>query len=93
MFFVCSLRKNTFESLNLLNLESMTKLRFIKEDPLIRKYYIEYFPSHFACKIMYIRLNMCKAKENYRRKDIAAPCRLCQEVEETTEHMLMCPAI
>ena len=73
--------------------QSMTKLRFIKEDPLIRKYYIEYFPSHFACIIMYIRLNMCKAKENYRKKDIAAPCRLCQEVEETTEHMLMCPAI
>ena len=42
---------------------------------------------------MSIRLNISKAKENYRRKDITPQCRLCQEAVETTEHMLMCPTI
>ena len=42
---------------------------------------------------MAIRLNMSKAKENYRRKNVAPQCRLCHETEKNTEHMLMCPMI
>ena len=71
----------------------MTKLRFIKDDLLVVKEYIEYCPSYFATKIIVIRLNMSKVKENYRRKNVAPQCRLCHETEENTEHVLMCPMI
>ena len=68
----------------------MTKLRIIKEDPIIRKEYIEFFPVTLPVRF---RLNVCKTKEYYRRKDITPQCRLCQESEETTKHMLICPTI
>ena len=42
---------------------------------------------------MAIRLNMSKAKENYRRKNVAPQCRLSHKTEENTEHMLMYPMI
>ena len=74
-------------------LQSMTKLRFIKDDSLVMKEYIEYCPSYLATKIITIRLNMSKVKENYRRKNVAPQCRLSHKTEENTEHMLMYPMI
>ena len=71
----------------------MTKLRFIKDDSLVMKEYIEYCPSYLATKIITIRLNMSKVKENYRKKNVAPQCRLCHETEENTEHMLVCSMI
>ena len=62
-------------------LQSMTKLRF-KDDSLVMKEYIEYCRSYLASKIIAIRLNMSKVKENYRRKIVARQCRLCHETRK-----------
>ena len=71
----------------------MTKLRLLKKDLLKSKSYIEEAPSYLAQKIIMIRLNMVKVKENFRRKNQESYCRLCKVESETTEHMLTCPEI
>ena len=71
----------------------MTKLRFLKKDLLKSNSYIEEAPSYLAQKIIMIRLNTVKVKENYRRKSQESYCRLCKVESETTEHMLTCPEI
>ena len=72
---------------------TMTKLRHLKKDQFKRKVYIEEFSSYLTKKILLIRLNMCRAKENFRRPNESPLCSLgCGEVE-TTEHLISCKTI
>ena len=75
------------------SLQSMTKLRFLRDDRLKRKEYVERSSSHLTQKIMSIRLNMCPAKENFRRPNETPLCRLGCEDVENTEHIICCPVI
>ena len=74
-------------------LESMTKLRFLKNDSFKRKPYIEKLPSYQACQITEIRLNMRKMKQNFRTRFENPLCRLCKKEKESTKHVFLCPSI
>ena len=74
-------------------LQSMTKVRFLKRDQLERKLYVEKCSSYLTQKIMLVRLNMNKTKENFRGKQDNSKCRLCSKDKETTEHLLGCSAM
>ena len=51
------------------HVQRMTKLRFLKGDAFARKSYVDKVSSSMAYKILLIRLNVCQAKENFRRRD------------------------
>ena len=73
--------------------QTMTKLRFLKQEFWGRQQYIETCPSYLINRIMLIRLNMCPVKENFRSQYEDMLCRLCHRDKENTEHQLKCPAI
>ena len=71
----------------------MTTLRFLKQDQLERKQYIEKCSSYLTQKIIPVRLNINKTKENFRGQQDNSKCRLCGKENETTEHLLGCSAM
>ena len=87
-----SINKYTLEKFQPM-LQSMTKVRFLKRDQLERKLYVEKCSSYLTQKIMLVRLNMNKTKENFRGKQDNSKCRLCSKDKETTEHLLGCSAM
>ena len=70
---------------------NMKKLRFLKAgDELRKKQYTTDCNMKEVTEIMKLRLNMVKISCNMEKKE---QCRMCNECEESTEHILQCESI
>ncbi len=69
--------------------KSMTKLRFIETDSFKQSKYITELESKKCRHIIRIKLNMIRAKCNYKGSNKNLICDWCQ-VEETTQHYIQC---
>ncbi len=68
----------------------MTKLRFLKNVPFGPKTYVSEGNISEISKVLRAKLNMVKIGANYGNHKT---CIMCQEVSETTEHLLECDMI
>ena len=72
-------------------MKEKTKLRLVRDDKFERKNYIIEERGNKIIKIMKIRLNMAECRCNYKGMyGNEIMCPLCQEEEDTTEHLLQC---
>ena len=71
-------------------MENKTKLRTVREDKWERKEYIATCDSDLVKDIMKIRLHMSELKKNYPREEQDTKCPMCNQKEDTTEHVLEC---
>ena len=70
---------------------NMKKLRFLKAgDGLRKKQYTSECIMREVTEIMKLRLNMVKISYNMGKKE---QCRMCNECEESTEHILKCESM
>ena len=68
--------------------KEMKKLRFIKGTD--KTLYLKKMKTNEAVLIMRTRLNMLDLKANFRGKYETDICGLCNEKEDTTEHLFTC---
>ena len=71
------------------DMENKTKLRTVREDKWERKEFITTCDSDLV-KDMNIRLHMWELKKNYPREEEGRKCPICNQKEDTTEHVLGC---
>ena len=71
-------------------MENKTKLRTVREDKWERKEYIAKCDSDLVKDIIKIRLHMWELKKNYPREEEDMECPICNQKEDTTEHVLEC---
>ena len=71
-------------------MENKTKLRTVREDKWERKEYITTCDSDLVKDIIKIRLHMWELKKNYPREEEDTKCPICNQKEDTTEHVLEC---
>ena len=71
-------------------MENKTKLRTVREDKWERKEYIAKCDSDLVKDIIKIRLHMWELKKNYPREEEDMKCPICNQKEDTTEHVLEC---
>ena len=71
-------------------MENKTKLRTVREDKWERKEYIATCDSDLVKDIMKIRLHMSELKKNYPREEQDTKCPMCNQKEDTAEHVLEC---
>ena len=69
-----------------------TKMRFLASHNYEKQDYLEKLPHDLAILIIKLRLNMIKAKANFKNSYSNIQCDMCEE-EETTEHILICPKL
>ena len=72
-------------------MENKTKLRTVRKDNWKRKEYIT-CDSDLVKDIIKIRLRMWELKKNYPREEEDTICPICNQKEDTTEHVLECQA-
>ena len=70
-------------------MENKTKLRTVREDKWERKEYITTGDNDLV-KDIKIRLHMWELKKNYPREEQDTKCPICNQKEDTTEHVLEC---
>ena len=72
--------------------ETMSKLRFLKSEnvEVDEKDYVKRGTIAEISKIMRVKLNMVKIDANYGKH---GNCKICGELEETTEHLLTCEIV
>ena len=73
-------------------MENKTKLRTVREDKWERKEYIAKCDSDLVKDIIKIRLHydVWELKKNYPREEENMKCPICNQKEDTTEHVLEC---
>ena len=71
-------------------MENKTKLRTVREYKLGRKEYIATCDSDLVKDIIKIKLHMQELKKNYPREEEDIKCPICNQKEDTTEHVLEC---
>ena len=71
-------------------MENKTKLRTVREDKWERKEYIAKCDSDLVKDIIKIRLHMWELKRNYPREEEDMKYPICNQKEDTTEHVLEC---
>ena len=71
-------------------MENKTKLRTVREDKWERKEYIATCDSDLVKDIMKIRLHMSEFKKDHPREEEDTKCPMCNQKEDTTEHVLVC---
>ena len=71
-------------------MENKTRLRTVREDKWERKEYITTSDSDLVKDIIKIRLYMWELKKNYPREENYTKCPICNQKEDTTEHVLEC---
>ena len=73
----------------------MKKLRFVEEPAVFqRKRYLVEMNGKSSVQILKTRLNMIEIYGNYKHDlTLERLCPLCKEEEDTTEHLLSCPAV
>ena len=69
--------------------QSKTKMRFIKKNKLNAEEYITKLGVKEVSTIMRLKLNMVETKANFPKDDRI--CIMCKEREETSEHLFSCP--
>ena len=67
-----------------------TKARTIVQDKWERKKYLQECDSNTIKDVIKIRLHMWQVDCNYKRDNTDTKCPLCQQSEDTTEHVLEC---
>ena len=67
-----------------------TKFRTVRDDKWERKEYITTCDSDLVKDIIKIRLHMWELKKNYQREEEDTKCPICNQKEDTTEHVLEC---
>ena len=70
-------------------MENKTKLRTVREDKWERKEYITTCDNDLV-KDIKIRLHMWELKKNYPREEEDTKCPICNQKQDTTEHVLEC---
>jgi hypothetical protein len=67
-----------------------TKLRFTKKE-WIKHEYINEIDGHNVIEILKMKMNMIEVKTNYKGKyGKEVKCPICEEEEDTTEHLFVC---
>ena len=70
--------------------EKKTKLRAVKEHKWERKEYMAMCDSDLVKDIIKIRQHMWELRKNYPREEKDIKCPICNEKEDTKEHVLEC---
>ena len=71
-------------------MENKTKLETVGQDDWERKEYTKTCHSDPVKEIVKIRLHMWELKKNYPREEEDSKFPLCNQKEDTTEHVLEC---
>ena len=71
-------------------MENKTKLRTVREDKWERKEYLTTCDSDLVKDIIKIRLHIWELKKNYPREEEDTECPVCNQKEDTTEHIREC---
>ena len=73
----------------------MTKLRFMEKPATFkRKLYVTLMRGKETIQVLRIRLNMITVYDNYHGDiTMRRTCPHCEEVDDTTEHLIECPIL
>ena len=71
-------------------MENKTKLRIVREDKWERREYITTYDCDLIKDIKKIRLHMWELKKNYPREEEDTKYPICNQKQDTTEHVLEC---
>ena len=71
-------------------MENKTKLRIVREGKWERREYITTCDCDLVKDIKKIRLHMWELKKNYPREEEDTKCPICNQKQDTTEHVLEC---
>ena len=74
-------------------MENKNKLRTVREDKWERKEYIATCDSDLVKDILKIRPHMWELKKNFPREEEGMKCPICNQKEDTTEHVLECQTV
>ena len=87
-----AVRKGTEEELKK-KARTMTKMRTVREGDYTMKEYLKVLSSKEASDVMKIRLHMIQTAKNYQGDDKSRDCPMCQQEEDTTEHLFECTTL